>query len=154
MRTTFWVLVDYAHTPDALARALSAARRLSSGKLVCVFGCGGDRDVEKRALMGEAVGRGADRAVVTNDNPRSEDPRAIAEAILPGLEAQAATYEVLLDRAEAIEAAVSAAAPGDVVLIAGKGHETYQLQGGERREFDDRDEARRALRRRREGAVR
>lgn len=144
------VLVDYAHTPDALERALGAVRPLTAGSVICVFGCGGDRDREKRPKMGDAVGRGADRAIVTNDNPRSEDPRAIADAILPGLSPHGVPFQVELDRAAAIELAVAEAAPGDVVLIAGKGHEPYQIVGGERRRFDDRVEARRALCRRRE----
>ncbi len=139
------VLVDYAHTPDALARALAAVRAPGAGKVLCVFGCGGDRDPQKRAPMGEAVGRGADYAYVTSDNPRSEDPAAIASAILPGLRAASAPYEVELDRALCIERAVLAAGPGDVVLIAGKGHEDYQQVGAEKRPFDDREQARRSL---------
>ena len=139
------VLVDYAHTPDALERVLSTARRLTAGEVVCVFGCGGDRDPFKRPKMGDAVGRLASRAIVTNDNPRSEDPRAIADAILPGLAPHGIPFELELDRALAIERAVTRAKPGDVVLIAGKGHEPYQLIGRERRDFDDRAEARRAL---------
>jgi UDP-N-acetylmuramoyl-L-alanyl-D-glutamate--2,6-diaminopimelate ligase len=139
------VLVDYAHTPDALARVLESVRALGSGRITCVFGCGGDRDPTKRPLMGEAVGRGADAAIVTNDNPRSEDPEAIARAILPGLEGGRASVSVELDRARAIEKAVLEAAPGDVVLIAGKGHEPYQIIGGETFPFDDREQAKRAL---------
>jgi UDP-N-acetylmuramoyl-L-alanyl-D-glutamate--2,6-diaminopimelate ligase len=139
------VLVDYAHTPDALARVLGSVRGLGSGRLVCVFGCGGDRDPQKRPLMGEAVGTRADVAIVTNDNPRSEDPRAIADAILPGLAGRRAQVIVELDRRHAIERAVIGAEPGDVVLIAGKGHEPYQLIGATTLPFDDRDEARRAL---------
>jgi len=139
------VAVDYAHTPDALARVLKAVRALGQGRVLCVFGCGGDRDPKKRAPMGEAVGRGADEAFVTSDNPRSEAPEAIVKAILPGLDAASAKYEVELDRATAIEKAIRAAAPGDVVLIAGKGHEDYQIIGAEKRHFDDREEARRAL---------
>jgi UDP-N-acetylmuramoyl-L-alanyl-D-glutamate--2,6-diaminopimelate ligase len=139
------VLVDYAHTPDALARVLSGVRGLGSGRVVCVFGCGGDRDPLKRPLMGEAVGRLADVAVVTNDNPRSEDPRAIADAILPGLAGGRAEVVVELDRRRAIERAVLEAKAGDVVLVAGKGHEPYQIIGDTTLPFDDRDEARRAL---------
>jgi UDP-N-acetylmuramoyl-L-alanyl-D-glutamate--2,6-diaminopimelate ligase len=139
------VAVDYAHTPDALARVLAAVRALGQGRVSCVFGCGGDRDPKKRAPMGEAVGRGADYAFVTSDNPRSEAPQAIIDAILPGLKAASAAFEVELDRAQAIEKAVLGAKPGDVVLIAGKGHENYQIVGAEKRHFDDREEARRAL---------
>jgi UDP-N-acetylmuramoyl-L-alanyl-D-glutamate--2,6-diaminopimelate ligase len=139
------VVVDYAHTPDALARVLAAVRALGQGRVRCVFGCGGDRDPKKRAPMGEAVGRGADYAIVTSDNPRSEAAQAIVDMILPGLMAVSGAFEVELDRAQAIERAVLGAEPGDVVLIAGKGHEDYQIVGAEKRHFDDREEARRAL---------
>ncbi len=143
-------LVDYAHTPDALSRALAAVRGLGNGRVLCVFGCGGDRDPDKRPLMGDAVGRGADYAIISNDNPRSEDPEAIAKAIEPGLAAHDIPYETILDRARAIERAVTLAEPGDVVLVAGKGHEPYQILGDVRRRFDDRVELRRALALRRE----
>jgi UDP-N-acetylmuramoyl-L-alanyl-D-glutamate--2,6-diaminopimelate ligase len=143
------VFVDYAHTPDALERVLAALRRVSSGELVCVFGCGGDRDPGKRPKMGAAVARAADRAFVTNDNPRSEDPRAIALAIEPPLAESGIAYEIELDRAAAIRRAVLEAAPGASVLLAGKGHEPYQIIGSETRPFDDREEARRALAERR-----
>jgi UDP-N-acetylmuramoyl-L-alanyl-D-glutamate--2,6-diaminopimelate ligase len=151
------VVVDYAHTPDALERVLEAldslrrARRGGppNGRLVCVFGCGGDRDPSKRVPMGRAVAQWADVAVVTTDNPRSEDPAAIAHAILPGL-AGAPEVVVELDRERAIARSVAQAQPGDVLLIAGKGHETYQIVGGVSRHFDDREEARRALAARRQ----
>jgi UDP-N-acetylmuramoyl-L-alanyl-D-glutamate--2,6-diaminopimelate ligase len=139
------VLVDYAHTPDALERVLAAVRAGLSGKLICVFGCGGDRDPTKRGPMGRIAGRGADFSIVTNDNPRSERPEIIADAIEQGLLEVGAQYGVQLDRAQAIERGVLRAQPGDVVLIAGKGHETYQLIGDRRLDFDDRVEARRAL---------
>jgi UDP-N-acetylmuramoyl-L-alanyl-D-glutamate--2,6-diaminopimelate ligase len=143
------VLVDYAHTPDALSRVLSAVRALGGGRVLCVFGCGGDRDPKKRPLMGEAVGRGADYGYVTSDNPRSESPQAIVEAIVPGLKAASGAFEIELDRAVAIEKAITEARPGDVVLIAGKGHEDYQIVGSEKRHFDDRERARQALAKRR-----
>lgn len=143
-------LVDYAHTPDALSRALAAVRGLGSGRVICVFGCGGDRDPDKRPLMGDAVGRGADYAIISNDNPRSEEPEAIAQAIEPGLAAHGIPYETILDRARAIERAVDLAEPRDVVLVAGKGHEPYQILGDVTRRFDDRVEVRRALALRRE----
>jgi UDP-N-acetylmuramoyl-L-alanyl-D-glutamate--2,6-diaminopimelate ligase len=139
------VLVDYAHTPDALERALVTCRSLARGDVIAVFGCGGDRDPDKRPRMGDAVGRLATRALVTNDNPRTEDPRKIADAIERGLSPHGIPYVVELDRALAIEAAILAASPGDVVLIAGKGHEPYQILGSTKRDFDDRVEARRAL---------
>ncbi len=139
------VLVDYAHTPDALARALAAVRRVSPGRLTCVFGCGGDRDPVKRAPMGRAAALGADVLFITNDNPRTEDPTRIAQAVALGVEEAGQPYVIELDRARAIERAVVGAAPGDVVLVAGKGHEPYQIVGTETRAFDDRDEGRRAL---------
>jgi UDP-N-acetylmuramoyl-L-alanyl-D-glutamate--2,6-diaminopimelate ligase len=146
------VVVDYAHTPDALERVLSTLKPFAAerGKLLlCVFGCGGDRDPKKRAPMGRAVGGAADAVWVTSDNPRSESPDAIIAEILPGLQGSAADVVVEPDRARAIEAAIATARPGDVVLVAGKGHETYQIMGGTTRPFDDRKEARRALAKRR-----
>ncbi|MFO7638769.1 MAG: UDP-N-acetylmuramoyl-L-alanyl-D-glutamate--2,6-diaminopimelate ligase, partial [bacterium] len=139
----FGVFVDYAHTPDALARVLAAVREFSSGRVIVVFGCGGDRDREKRPLMGEAAARGADLAVVTSDNPRSEEPGAIIREVLAGM--AGAEPVVLPDREEAIARALGAARPGDCVVIAGKGHEDYQLVGNVRRGFDDRQVARRLL---------
>jgi UDP-N-acetylmuramoyl-L-alanyl-D-glutamate--2,6-diaminopimelate ligase len=138
-------LVDYAHTPDALARALDAVRGTAGGKVWCVFGCGGDRDPTKRGPMGEAVARGADVAIVTDDNPRTEDPRTIAEAVVAGVRAAGREPFVELDRRKAIDLAVRSAAAGDVVLVAGKGHEDYQIVGRVKHPFDDRIETRRAL---------
>jgi UDP-N-acetylmuramoyl-L-alanyl-D-glutamate--2,6-diaminopimelate ligase len=139
------VLVDYAHTPDALRRALEAVRGLTEAEVICVFGCGGDRDPDKRPKMGDAVGRGANRAIITNDNPRTEHPECIAQAIEAGLGAHRIPYQIILDRSQAIEQAIATARPGDVVLIAGKGHEPYQIFGTTKRPFDDRVEARRSL---------
>ena len=139
------VLVDYCHTPDALVRALGAVRELTTGQVHCVFGCGGDRDSGKRPLMGAAVGRFADFAYLTNDNPRNEEPSAIAADVEPALVAANIPYVVELDRARAIEKAVTMANAGDVVLVAGKGHETYQILGPRTIHFDDREECRRAL---------
>ena len=150
------LLVDYAHTPDALERVLAALSPVRGGKLICVFGCGGQRDPGKRFPMGKAVGERAQLAILTNDNPRGESPEAIAEQVEAGLRATGARYEVILDREAAIDRAVSAAEPGDVILLAGKGHETYQLIGSQTLPFDDRAVARQALRRRRaarEGGV-
>lgn len=130
------VLVDYAHTPDAVEAALRALRPHCSGELWCVFGCGGDRDPGKRPLMASAVERHADRIVITNDNPRNEDPARIIGAILEGLEDPAAAT-VIEDRATAIAWAIDNAAANDIVLLAGKGHEHYQLIGDERRDFSD-----------------
>jgi UDP-N-acetylmuramoyl-L-alanyl-D-glutamate--2,6-diaminopimelate ligase len=143
----FTVLVDYAHKPDALDHALRAARELvtGSGALTVVFGCGGDRDRAKRPVMGEVAVRLADRTIVTSDNPRSEDPQAIIDEILAGVPADADGLDVVPDRRTAIERAAAAAGPGDVVLVAGKGHETTQTVGGESLPFDDRVVAREAL---------
>ncbi len=146
------VVVDYAHTPDALERVLAALRPITANQLWCVFGCGGDRDPGKRPKMGAAVAAAADRAIVTNDNPRSEAPEASARAIVPPLAASGIEHRVILDRAEAIERAVLEASRGDSILIAGKGHETYQIFGAERSHFDDREQARRALELRRRRA--
>jgi len=142
----FLVAVDYAHTPDALERSLAAVRQHTEGGLLLVFGCGGDRDRGKRPLMGAVAARGADRCWVTNDNPRSEDPAAIAAAIVAGAAGIAQqTPTVELDRAAAIAAAIAAARPGDAVLIAGKGHETTQTVGDRVLPFDDRQVAREIL---------
>ncbi|MEP7062717.1 MAG: UDP-N-acetylmuramoyl-L-alanyl-D-glutamate--2,6-diaminopimelate ligase [Betaproteobacteria bacterium] len=144
-------VIDYAHTPDALEKALLALRTVvaEGGELTCVFGCGGDRDPGKRATMGEIAARLADRIVITNDNPRSEDPQAIANAIAKGVrDAGNPRWTVELDRATAIHDAVAAADLGDVVLIAGKGHETYQEIRGVRTPFVDADVANEALARR------
>jgi len=140
----FTVLVDYAHTPDSLENALTAARELDSGRVICVFGCGGDRDREKRPVMGRIAGELADLAIVTSDNPRSEDPRAIIDAIVAGAEME---LEVVPDRRGAIARAIEEARPGDVVLIAGKGHEQGQEFRDRTVPFDDRAVAREALRR-------
>jgi UDP-N-acetylmuramoyl-L-alanyl-D-glutamate--2,6-diaminopimelate ligase len=135
----FTVLVDYAHTPDALERVLEAARRLASdGRVVVVFGSGGDRDRQKRPAMGRAAAGGADAVVLTSDNPRSEDPEQIARAVLDGLRDGPASVVVELDRRAAIRDALHAARAGDVVVIAGKGHETGQTIGERTIPFDDR----------------
>jgi UDP-N-acetylmuramoyl-L-alanyl-D-glutamate--2,6-diaminopimelate ligase len=144
----FAVLVDYAHTPDSIENVLRAARRLTPGRLISVFGAGGDRDRDKRPKMGRAGGELSDLAVVTSDNPRSEDPAAIAAEVAAGAAGQAAAVEVEIDRRAAIALALARAEPGDTVVIAGKGHETYQeFEDGRRIEFDDRVVAREELRR-------
>ncbi len=144
----FLVVVDYAHTPDALERVLATARKLTAGRLGVVFGCGGDRDRGKRPIMGEIAARLADRAWVTSDNPRTERPEAIIDEIVVGLHragADARCYVVQQDRRAAIRAALDWANSGDTVVIAGKGHETYQIVGSEVLPFDDREVARRIL---------
>ncbi len=140
----FLVLVDYAHTPDALACALAAAHEHATGRVMLVFGCGGDRDRAKRPLMGQVAAAGSDLSWVTSDNPRREDPAAIAADVLAGAPGRGLLLE--LDRRAAIRAALSAARTGDVVVIAGKGHETTQTIGDQVLPFDDREVAREALR--------
>jgi UDP-N-acetylmuramoyl-L-alanyl-D-glutamate--2,6-diaminopimelate ligase len=140
----FVVLVDYAHTPDALVNVLRTAREFADGRVICVFGAGGDRDREKRPLMGAVASTLADLVIVTSDNPRSEQPDAIVTEIAAGAKRE---VTVLVDRRAAIEAAVGWAHPGDVVVIAGKGHEQGQELRGEKTPFDDREVARDALRR-------
>ncbi len=134
----FVVLRDYAHTPDALERALMALRPVTQGRLIVVFGCGGDRDRGKRPIMGTIAGTLADLAVVTSDNPRTEDPEAIIADVVAGLP-QGAPHLRVADRREAIRQTLEQARPGDTVLLAGKGHETYQVIGKEYRPFDEKD---------------
>jgi UDP-N-acetylmuramoyl-L-alanyl-D-glutamate--2,6-diaminopimelate ligase len=153
------VFVDYAHTPDALERVLRALRPVTRGRLLCIFGCGGDRDRQKRPIMGEIAARLSDLVVVTSDNPRGESPDAIIAEIELGVQRQATAvaseaalssaargYLICTDRRRAIASAVAAARPGDSVLIAGKGHEKVQVIGGRREPFDDVAEAESALR--------
>jgi UDP-N-acetylmuramoyl-L-alanyl-D-glutamate--2,6-diaminopimelate ligase len=138
------VIVDYAHTPDSLENLLKASRPFISGKMICVFGCGGDRDRTKRPLMGKIAAQLADLAIVTSDNPRTEDPQQILKDVTEGIDSNI-EYLVIGDRATAIETAIKTAKAGDGVLIAGKGHEDYQILGTEKIHFDDRQEAKKAL---------
>ncbi|MBE9048999.1 UDP-N-acetylmuramoyl-L-alanyl-D-glutamate--2,6-diaminopimelate ligase [Nostocales cyanobacterium LEGE 11386] len=138
------VIVDYAHTPDSLENLLKAARPFIPGKMICVFGCGGDRDRTKRPKMGKIAAELADVAVVTSDNPRTEDPERILQDVLAGIP-DTVTPMVICDRATAIRTAILQAQPGDGVLLAGKGHEDYQILGTEKIHFDDREHARDAL---------
>jgi len=140
----FDVFVDYAHTDDALRRCLDALRRVVDGRLICVFGAGGERDRLKRPMLGAAAAA-ADVCIVTNDNPRSEDPRQILTAVAEGVSAAGGQPLVVEDRQEAISEAIGIALPGDGVLVAGKGHETYQEIGGRRLRFDDREVVRATL---------
>jgi len=164
----FQVLVDYAHTPDALQKALDSLRELHFRKIICVFGCGGDRDRGKRPLMGEAAAQRADLVVITSDNPRSEVPEAILADIENGVRVQGFPllsslsncsgnckrgYTLVVDRGEAIRMAIDYACPGDVVYIGGKGHEDYQILGNKRVDFDDRVVAAQALEERKKKEV-
>lgn len=145
----FLVLVDYAHTPDGLRNALSTIHEFAEGKIITVFGCGGDRDRTKRPIMGQIATEYSDKIYVTSDNPRTENPEAIVQDIAAGIEAAGWTsdqYELIVNRQAAIERAIAEACPKDVVLIAGKGHETYQIIGKTKHDFDDREVARTTLR--------
>ena len=145
----FLVVVDYAHTDDALGNLLSTAKELNpAGRIITLFGCGGDRDRAKRPLMGEAAGRSSDVVVLTSDNPRSEDPLLIINDAIVGVQRTKAKFVVEPDRERAIEIALDQARPGDIVLLAGKGHETSQVLRDRIIDFDDREMARRILRQR------
>jgi len=140
------VYVDYAHTPDGLRNVLTAARSLTDKRVICVFGCGGDRDSLKRPEMGRIARQLADHVVVTSDNPRFEDPLRIINQVLAGLQGEGGSYDVILDRRQAIEHAIAQANPGDIIIIAGKGHEAYQLIRGEQLPFSDVGAAQAAIR--------
>ncbi|HXW85418.1 MAG TPA: cyanophycin synthetase, partial [Candidatus Binataceae bacterium] len=144
------VLVDYAHKPDALEAVLRTVRRMCKGRVICVFGCGGDRDPGKRPIMGRLAAELADLAIVTSDNPRSEDPLAIIAQIEAGVKAAASRreYRVEPDRRRAIGLALGSAQAGDAIVIAGKGHENYQLVGKQVLHFDDREVVRELTRER------
>lgn len=136
----YTVIIDYAHTPDALENVLTAVRALTEKRVLCLVGCGGDRDRAKRPLMGEIAGRLADLTFLTSDNPRTEDPDAILKDILPGMKRSKGAYRLIPDRKEAIRAALAEAKEGDLLLLAGKGHETYQEVGGQTLHLDEREE--------------
>jgi UDP-N-acetylmuramoyl-L-alanyl-D-glutamate--2,6-diaminopimelate ligase len=139
----FQVFVDYAHTPDALLNVLKTARELSPRKLILVFGCGGDRDKQKRPLMGQVADQNADYSIITSDNPRKEDPEAIMAEAEKGFRSK--NYEKITDRARAIARAIELGQPRDIILIAGKGHEPYQEFADHTIPFDDIQVARQAL---------
>ncbi|MBQ4381922.1 MAG: UDP-N-acetylmuramoyl-L-alanyl-D-glutamate--2,6-diaminopimelate ligase, partial [Oscillospiraceae bacterium] len=137
--TPYTVIIDYAHSPDALQNILKTIRGFCRKRIITVFGCGGDRDRDKRPIMGAIAGRMSDYVFVTSDNPRTEEPMSIIEQITAGMKSSRAPYEVIEDRRAAISAALKCAGEGDVVLLAGKGHETYQIIGKEKRHFDERE---------------
>jgi UDP-N-acetylmuramoyl-L-alanyl-D-glutamate--2,6-diaminopimelate ligase len=144
----YTVIVDYAHSPDSLDNLLKTVSQLPHNKIISVFGCGGDRDRTKRPVMGEIAAKGSDFVIATSDNPRSEDPLAILKEIEPGLRKGTSPYEIIPDRRQAIESAIAMANPGDAVVIAGKGHEDYQIIGKRVIPFDDRKLAAELIRRR------
>ena len=133
------VIVDYAHTPDALENVINTAKEFVKNRIITVFGCGGDRDTTKRPLMGDIAQRLSDICIVTSDNPRTEDPQLIINDILKGLDSSKENYKVVIDRKEAIKEAIEMARKGDVILIAGKGHENYQIIGKVKHHFDDKE---------------
>jgi UDP-N-acetylmuramoyl-L-alanyl-D-glutamate--2,6-diaminopimelate ligase len=143
----FYVFVDYAHTPEALEQVLRTVRADTSGRLISVFGCGGDRDSGKRPVMGRIATTLSDYTVITSDNPRTEEPRRIIDDIVAGVDCSR-PYTTLVDRRQAIAHAIAMAQPQDTIVIAGKGHEDYQIIGRTRHHFDDREVAREALRNR------
>lgn len=143
--TDYTVLIDYAHTPDGLENVLSSVRGFCKGRLIAVFGCGGDRDPIKRPIMGEIGARIADIAVITSDNPRTEDPEAIIADIVPGAEKAGKKFDVVVDRRQAIRYAMSIAEKDDIIILAGKGHETYQEVNGVKHHLDEREEVAAAL---------
>ena len=133
----YHLLIDYSHKPDALEKVLKSLRPVTEGRLICVFGCGGDRDRVKRPLMGAISGRCADLTILTSDNPRTEDPEAIIDEIEPGIRETGGNYIRICDRIEAIHRAIDMARDGDVILLAGKGHENYQIIGHTKRHMDE-----------------
>lgn len=135
----FTIVIDYAHTPDGLENIISTVREYAKGRIITLFGCGGNRDVTKRPIMGEIVGRLSDLCIVTSDNPRSEDPKSIIDEIVPGIEKVSSDYSVVVDRREAIKKALALAKKDDVVIIAGKGHEMYQVLKEKTIPFNERD---------------
>jgi UDP-N-acetylmuramoyl-L-alanyl-D-glutamate--2,6-diaminopimelate ligase len=132
------IMIDYAHTPESLMCILQAVKTYTRGRVICVFGCGGDRDHEKRPLMGEISGKNADYTIVTTDNPRTEKPEEIISEIEAGIAKTKGKYEVIVDRKEAIKKAITMMNKKDIVVLAGKGHEKYQEIGKEKFEFDER----------------
>jgi UDP-N-acetylmuramoyl-L-alanyl-D-glutamate--2,6-diaminopimelate ligase len=144
------ILIDYAHKPDALEKVLKTLRPVTRGRLIVLFGCGGDRDRGKRPIMGRVAAENADFVVVTSDNPRTEEPMDIINEILPGLENSQKPYKMICDRPEAIRWAIDNALPGDVILLAGKGHEDYQIIGHEKHHMDEREIVRDFLEKRKE----
>ena len=131
-------MIDYAHSPESLENILKAIKSYTRGKVICVFGCGGDRDPGKRPIMGEISGKVADYTIITSDNPRTEDPEKIIEQIEEGIKKTKGNYEIVVDRTEAIEKAIKMANNKDIILLAGKGHEPYQEINEKKYPFDER----------------
>jgi len=145
LEAPFKVILDFAHTPNALEKALALAAEVSQKRVICVFGCGGDRDRGKRPLMGQIAAAKADFVIITSDNPRSEEPMSIIREIEQGIPSGARNFQSIVDRKEAIQRALAVAEPGDLVLLAGKGHEVYQEIDGKRIPFEERELVKEAL---------
>lgn len=150
---SFSVYIDYAHTPEGLLNVLSFAKKMKHNRIITVFGCGGDRSKEKRPLMGYNVSTNSDLTIVTSDNPRTEDPKSIIDDIIPGVENGQGRFFVEIDREKAIQKAIDEAADGDIVIIAGKGHENYQIIGNKKIHFDDYETAMKFLKQKRKNCV-
>ena len=132
------IMIDYAHSPESLQNILKAVKSYTRGRVISVFGCGGDRDSRKRPIMGEISGKIADYTIITSDNPRTEDPKSIVEQIETGIKKTKGKYEVIIDRVEAIQKAIKMANKSDIIVLAGKGHEPYQEINGKKFDFDER----------------
>ena len=143
--TDYTVIIDYAHTPDGLENIINCVKGFAEGRTITLFGCGGDRDSAKRPIMGEIAGRLSDFSIITSDNPRTEDPEKIVREIEEGMKRTGGEYIVITDRREAIAYALDNARAGDVIILAGKGQETYQIIGKEKHDFDERIEVYRHL---------
>ena len=143
--TPYTIIIDYAHSPDAIENILSSVRQFAKGRVIALFGCGGDRDKTKRPLMAQKAAENADYLIITSDNPRTENPDEIIEDIIPGINGKGTSCAIISDRTQAIDYAIKNAREGDVIVLCGKGHETYQIIGDEKIHYDEREIVKRIL---------